>query len=268
MNQHYVLLNGHLHKQDEPIFSANNLLNGTGLNYEHLHSTENTIQFLKEHLKQIHFIAGYQNIALPKIFTSPQLLVQEIARLLNKNKFFLGASVKLYYKNDQWLACAEPLSSRYYELSGSGQIVDCYKAQKAIHPLSNFQCGSEIYWSMAKKFCSSHNIPNCILMNEEDKLCEAIGANIFLVHKDQLYTPPLNSGCYHDVIREKLLDIAKELNLSVQQTMLSTDHLFEADEIFIASAATGIEWVKGVHAKRYLNKVTRLLTEKLNESVF
>jgi branched-chain amino acid aminotransferase len=41
-----------------------------------------------------------------------------------------------------------------------------------------------------------------------------------------------------------------------------------ADEIFLTNAIEGIKWILAFKNKRYYNKISKILTEKLNEIAF
>ena len=44
-----------------------------------------------------------------------------------------------------------------------------------------------------------------VLLNEREEVAECTSANIFAVFGDQVYTPPLDSGCLPGITREILL---------------------------------------------------------------
>jgi len=53
--------------------------------------------------------------------------------------------------------------------------------------------------------------------------------------------------------------------MEVQECPLSPQVLHRADEVFLTNAISGMKWVGAYRGKRYFNKVSKMLTEKLNE---
>jgi branched-chain amino acid aminotransferase len=74
-----------------------------------------------------------------------------------------------------------------------------------------------------------------LLLNERGEVAECTSANIFVVKKDKVYTPPLNSGCLEGVTRAILMEIAPEAGISVLEQILRPEDLYTADEVFITS---------------------------------
>ena len=100
-------------------------------------------------------------------------------------------------------------------------------------------------------------------MNQEGFLCEALTSNIFVYYDKVLYTPALNQGCIDGVMRRVVMDMAEDEGIPVVEAQISPEIMKKADELFCTNAVQGIQWVMGYKQKRYFNKISRILQEKL-----
>ena len=75
----------------------------------------------------------------------------------------------------------------------------------------------------------------------------------------------LNQGIIPGVMRQKVIEVCKEISMEVQECPLSPQVLHRADEVILTNAISGMKWVGAYRGKRYFNKVSKMLLEKLNE---
>jgi branched-chain amino acid aminotransferase len=105
-----------------------------------------------------------------------------------------------------------------------------------------------------------------IFLNEKKTICEGARANIFLIKGNELFTPALSSGCYEDVLRPVILETVKQSGFKVSESdTIEKPMLYEMDEIFFASEASGIQWVLGIENKRYLHFYSKEIKEKIDD---
>jgi branched-chain amino acid aminotransferase len=112
-----------------------------------------------------------------------------------------------------------------------------------------------------------NNLDDCIVLNDQDRIVEAISSNIFLYKNNNIYTPSLDEGCMDGVMRKQVLKIAKDLTINVFEGMVNGSMLLQADELFLTNAIKGIEWVVAYREKRYFNKATKGILDELNKLV-
>jgi branched-chain amino acid aminotransferase len=74
-----------------------------------------------------------------------------------------------------------------------------------------------------------------ILLNERGEVSECTSANIFIANGNQVWTPPLDSGCLPGVTREVLLGEIHTPGVTVAEKVLRPEDLEQADEVFITS---------------------------------
>jgi branched-chain amino acid aminotransferase len=74
-----------------------------------------------------------------------------------------------------------------------------------------------------------------ILLNERGEVAECTSANIFAAVGNQVWTPPLSSGCLPGITREVLLGEIHLPGIDIQEKALTPTDLEAADEVFITS---------------------------------
>ncbi len=234
---------------------------------EEMHVAANRIFFLKEHLQQIQINLDLFEMPVPIPFQGEGIAFQRmVSRLLNKNKYYLGAAIRLYLFEDGWCVLPEPMPNREYTINEEGLTVDLFdRMTKPVHPLSTVHSGTAALWSIAARYARKKGISNCLVQNDRGFLCEAAGSNLFVLKGEWLETPSLECGTYHDVIREKVMQAARDAGLKVKSSEeLTFEEAQNADELFIANAAQGIQWIKGIHERRYYCRRILDINRELN----
>jgi branched-chain amino acid aminotransferase len=74
-----------------------------------------------------------------------------------------------------------------------------------------------------------------ILLNERGEVAECTSANIFAAVGNQVWTPPLSSGCLPGITREVLVGEIHVPGIDIVEKALTPEDLEAADEVFITS---------------------------------
>ena len=97
---------------------------------------------------------------------------------------------------------------------------------------------------------------------------EASGANIFLVRKGTLLTPPLGNSILPGITRDAVLTLAEDIGLPVREQMIPREMLYLADEVFFCGTASEITPIRSID-KIDINKgVTGPVTLALQREFF
>lgn len=75
---------------------------------------------------------------------------------------------------------------------------------------------------------------------------EGSGENIFVIHKGEIYTPPLANSILGGITRNCAVTIAQDLGYTVKEMTLPREMLYLADEIFFTGTAAEITPVRSV----------------------
>ena len=145
-----------------------------------------------------------------------------------------------------------------------GLIVDLYTDfKKPYSDLSHLKSNNALIYVMAGLYKKKFAFDEVFILNQEGNLCEGLISNIFIYYDKTLYTPALTEGCVEGVMRRVVMEMAAHEGISVVEAQISPEIMKEADEIFCTNAVQGVQWVMGYKQKRYFNKISRILQEKL-----
>lgn len=75
---------------------------------------------------------------------------------------------------------------------------------------------------------------------------EGSGENIFVIHKEKIYTPPLGNSILGGITRNCAVTIAEDLGYGVIETVIPREMLYLADEIFFTGTAAEVTPVRSV----------------------
>jgi branched-chain amino acid aminotransferase len=165
-----------------------------------------------------------------------------------------------------WCLEVQPIEEPRYFLNTKGLIMDIFdELKKPTDYLSNVKTCNSLVYVMAGLFKSQNKLDDVFLLNQNGFLCEAGSSNVFVWYQNHLYTPALSEGCVEGVMRQVVINLAKQLNIPVMEAQIKPDILYEADEVFLTNAGRGIQTVMGFGVRRYFNEVSKVLVEELNK---
>ena len=197
---------------------------------------------------------------------------KEILRTIEVNKL-INARVRFsVFRNDGGLYLPKDNTTSYLieadQLSSTlkkDYEVDLYKDHYVFSGmLSTLKTNNKILNVIASVYADENGLDNCILLNENKQIVEAINSNIFLVKNHQITTPPLSEGCLKGVVRKNIISlINKDAEYEIFETAISPFELQKADEVFLTNAIVGIQPVTKYRKKIYEISVATDLLDKL-----
>jgi len=137
-----------------------------------------------------------------------------------------------------------------------GDSVKLDYVRQARHAASMFAGTKILAWAMNLTWleaAKSRGFDEVILLNERDEVAECTSANIFAACGNQVWTPPIGSGCLPGITRELLLSEVRAPGISVTEKTLTPADLESADEVFITSTTRGLLPVARVGEKALAN---------------
>ncbi|MDX5324711.1 MAG: aminotransferase class IV [Bacteroidota bacterium] len=152
-----------------------------------------------------------------------------------------------------------------YQLNENGLVIDLFKdytKQKGL--LGNVKSANALLYVIAGVFQNENELDECVLINDDKMVVEAISSNLFLVKGKQLITPTLDSGCLKGVIRGRILKHAKQWGFEAIEEDFSPFEIQRAEEVFLTNAIRGIQWVKSYRRKEFKNEISGELIRKLS----
>lgn len=281
-SKQYIWYNGTFTPSDQLIFGADNrgYLYGDGL-FETIHAFGTCARHLELHHKRLVKSMHMLDMDVPTSLT-PEFLENEISKLLNKNRIFGSARIRLSVTRKAGglytpagigvdiSIQSTPLETNFYQINPKGLVVDLYTdIRKPTNFLSSIKSCNALLYILAGVYAKKAGVNESILINDQNRLVESTSSNLFLVKGDNILTPPLNEGCLNGIIRQLITKIAPELGYKViENRPLDPELLLSADEVFLTNAICGIKWVVAFKNIRYFSKVSRSLCTALNRYSF
>ncbi len=90
-----------------------------------------------------------------------------------------------------------------------------------------------------------------LMFDNDGYLVEGVHSNVFLVSGGRLRTPLLDRCGVAGIIRERVLEIAREDGIATECCRLDRDDLRAADEVFLTNTLSGIVPVTRVDQQRF-----------------
>lgn len=162
---------------------------------------------------------------------------------------------------------AEPHNNPFYTIdSNESCVVDLYKDYfMAPSLLSGLKSNNKAIQVVGSIYAKENDYDNCLILNTNKNVIEALNGNLFLVKGDKIKTPPLEDGCLRGVMRKQVLEIlSKDVNLFVEEASISPFELQKADELFITNVIKGIVPITQYRKKSYESEFAQKLIGKLN----
>lgn len=266
----FIIINGDIIKKqetgftsffwDEPFVITQKLWFGFGgipLFHENIETLKTTLKTL--------------NAKIPILLNNERELFRITKRMLNKNRYYRSGIItfQLYIGRNETNTTIGSLAFTEFDFpfSKQGLIINFSEFEKySVNPLNQFAFFNTSFWKFAEARNFETAFDNSIFINEKGVVCDCISTNIFMIKGRQLYTPSIETGCYTDVLRSYIIEIASKLNLKVSESdSIKKDDIFQMNEIFLASEEYGIQWVIGVENKRFVHNYSAKIHELLNE---
>ena len=229
------------------------------------------IPLFSENIQHIKITLKTLNIEIPGLLNDERELLRITKRMLNKNRYFRSGIItfQLFIGKNETNTVISSIAFPDFDFpfSEQGLIINFSEFEKySLNPLNRFAFFNAPFWKFAQARNKETNFDNLFFLNEKEDICDCISANIFMVKGKQLYTPSLKSGCYDDVLRNHILELAPKVGLNILETdSIKKDDIFKMNEIFLASEEHGIQWVIGVESKRFVRNYATKIHELLND---
>lgn len=246
--------------------------------FETLKILDGKVLFLEDHYFRLMASMRILRMEIPLEFTL-EYLESEILKTINALNLN-NARVRLTvfrngegrYQPEQrtvsFVIVAESTGAVYVKTVGKYEVELFKDFHVSKHLLSTLKTTSCLINITASIFAQENDYENCLLINDEKNVIEAINGNIFVIKDNVISTPPIADGCKNGIIRKKLIEIInKTENLTFEERSISPFELQKADEIFITNIAVGIQSVTQYRKKMFANTIANSLLMKLNAQI-
>ena len=274
-----ININGRIVENEEASLSISNrgFAYGDAV-FETIRVVNGKLMFWEEHYFRLMASMRIMRMEIPTTF-SPEFLEGEVMELLRENDLFDSpARIRFsvyrkeggYYSPETneigYVISAEALQSPFYLLNEEFYEVELFKDHYVTSGLlSTLKTNNKAVNVLGSIFARENGYDNCLLLNEQKSVLEALNGNLFLVKDNVVKTPPLTDGCLKGIIRGKLIEIIKKLpEYTLAEESISPFELQKADELFLTNVVMGIQSISKYRKKEFKNEVAKNLLSKLN----
>ncbi|MCT4615650.1 MAG: aminotransferase class IV [Marinifilaceae bacterium] len=275
----YLCYNGEFYQEDEFLFSSDNraFLYGDSI-FETIRSRGTQLYYINEHLRRLRNAMDVLSYDVPR--NLEESIKNKIALLIHKNKLFKSNRIRIsIFRNSGGLYTPTNNSLSYliqiweiddnsYKLNKKGLNIGVYSDFRSEYtPISQFKTGNSSQYTMAGLYAKQNRLDEVALLSNDGYISETISSNIFVIKNGVLQTPSIKHGGIDGIIKDQIIQMAaKKGMVCYEDADLRISDLENADEIFITNSIQGIKWVVAFGSRRYFNKITKKLSEELNNT--
>ena len=274
-----VNINGNLVENSNATISVSNrgLAYGDSV-FETIRVINGKIIFWEDHYFRLMSSMRIMRMEIPANF-SPEYLEETILELVKQNDL-INASARIrftvfrtsggYYRPDsleiEYIVTSEKLQDPFYLLNSGAYEVELFKDHYITSGLlSTIKSNNRAVNVLGSIFAKENDYANCLLINENKQVVEALNGNIFLVSGNKIKTPSLKDGALNGVTRKQILSIVATMSdLEIEETSISPFELQKADELFISNVIVGVQPITKYRKKEFGNSVAKEVLTKLN----
>lgn len=246
--------------------------------FETMKVVHGKILFWEDHYFRLMASMRIMRMEIPMNFTM-EFLESEILKTINVNGLATSsARVRLSVdrgeggkyapisKEISYNIVTEKAASDFYTLpKNDTYAVDLYK-DFFVAPglLSTLKTNNKAINVIGSIFAQENHLQNCLLLNTNKMVVEALNGNLFLVSGETIKTPPLNDGCLKGVMRKQIIGvIVNSGDYVVEEASISPFELQKADELFITNVMVGIQPILKYRKKEFATKISEDILRRL-----
>jgi branched-chain amino acid aminotransferase len=87
--------------------------------------------------------------------------------------------------------------------------------------------------ALAMQEALQHGAEEALMQNQDGHIVECSQSNFFIVHNGRLLTAPVSDGLLPGITRAFVIDLARDLDIGVDEASFTPDDVISADEAFI-----------------------------------
>ncbi|WP_281846636.1 aminotransferase class IV [Olleya namhaensis] len=269
-------------QEDNTVISNNNrgYSYGDGL-FETIKAVHGKLLFFEDHYFRLMASMRILRMEIPMNFTM-EFLEAQIKRTLEANNLLsqsgrvkiqidrVEGGLYLPESNDvNFIISVKAIDEDFYLLNENKYEVDLYKDHYLSPSLmSTLKSNNKVINVIGSIYAKENRLDNCLLINTNKSVVEALNGNLFLVKGTTIKTPPLSDGCLKGILRKQIMEIIKLLpDYTLEETSISPFELQKADELFTTNVIKGIQSITKYRKKEFKNDVAKMLLQKLNVKV-
>ena len=272
-------LNGNLIDHSSFITSENRGYKYGDAVFETIKAVHGKLLFWEDHYFRLMASMRIMRMEIPMHFTM-EFLEAEILKTIEASSLLKSsARVRLNVdrgdggkylpkgKDISYNISVEALTSDFYSVSKQETYtVDLYK-DFFIAPglLATLKTNNKAINVLGSIYAEENGWDNCLLLNTNKNVVEALNGNLFVVSGESIKTPPLEDGCLKGIMRKQLIEvIVNSGDYVIEEASISPFELQKADELFISNVITGIQPILKYRKKEFATTISEDIIRRLN----
>ena len=248
--------------------------------FETIKVLDNKVLFLEDHYFRLMASMRICRMEIPMNFTMEYFesqILNLIQSLKNSNSFRVRFTVyrdsEGFYlpksRNVQFIVTTTPLNSELYSFQKEIYEVELYKDSYVPKQLlSTLKTNNKMLQITGSIFAKENGYDNCLVLNDEKNVVEALQSNLFMKTGNVVVTPPISDGCLNGIMRKQVIEILNKMDgIEVKETSISPFDLQKADELFLTNVITGIQPITKYRKKEYTINFSNEILVKLNAKI-
>lgn len=248
--------------------------------FETIKVVNNQVLFLEDHYFRLMATMRICRMEIPMLFTMEYVEAQilELIDVLHPSAAFrvrfsvyrTGGGFYAPLSNGvAFVITAIPLESVHYSIEKEDYEIELYKdfhVSKQL--LSTLKTNNKLLQVLGTIYAKENGYDNCLLLNEDKNIVEALQNNIFMKMGNIISTPPIAEGCINGIMRKQVLAVLSKMEgYQVKEAVISPFDLQKADELFLTNVISGIQPITKYRKKSYTLDFSKIVLEQLNLSL-
>ena len=275
-----VNCNGNIQENSAILIDANRgFLFGDSV-FETIKVLDSKVLFLEDHYFRLMASMRICRMEIPMNFTMEYFesqILNLIAALSDSNSFRVRFSVyrvaEGFYlpksREVQFIVTASSLDSELYTIGKESYEIELYKdfyVSKQL--LSTLKTNNKMLQITGSIFAEENGYDNCLVLNDEKNVVEALQSNLFMKTGNVVVTPPVSDGCLNGIMRKQVLELLKKIEgIEVKEASISPFDLQKADELFLTNVISGIQPITKYRKKEYTAEFASDVLKRLNAKI-
>src|SRR5690554_5586144 len=190
--------------------------------FETVRTLNKKVLFLEDHYFRLMASMRICRMEIPMHFTMEYFESQILNLIQHSNApanrvrfsvFRIGDGFYMPTTNDvEFLVTFQPLENEVYLFNEANYEVELFKdAYVTKQLLSTLKTNNKMIQITGSIFAKENGYQNCLLLNDEKNVVEALQGNVFMKMGNQLFTPPISDGCLNGIMRKQVLALAQKV---------------------------------------------------------
>lgn len=248
--------------------------------FETLKVLDGKVLFLEDHYFRLMASLRIVRMEIPMNFTM-EYMEEQVMLLVDTLPVAPSYRVRMsvfrkpggYYlpvnNNVEFIVTASALTEPLYSFTDAAYEVDLFRDFYVTKQLlSTLKSTNRMVQITGSIYAHENGLENCLILNDDKNVVEALQGNLFMLTGNKLVTPPIADGCLNGIMRKQILELAGKIEgLQVSEASVSPFDLQKADELFITNVIKGIQPITKYRKKEFASVVASDLLKRLNAKI-